>query len=281
LDRIAGEVHTTKLWRWPGFLVGAAAIFIGVAGLILHLDSHCFRVQTLDSLVYTAPFAAPLAYTGLELLLLMNRMVAADNLDWPRWVIFLALGGFVGNFIFSLADHAQNGFFHWTEWIAVAASAFAVGFLLIPIVIFVNRAYVALCIWVMVVQAGVGMLGFYFHLMANLYGPTAGPIRQLHLRRPSPRAAVIPQSRPARVYRFVDPARAPDLNQNRTLAVQFRTTGGGAHCQSSRRQPRPLTVDQPNACLVNQRENSPLVAHEMLFPTWQSGKTACLCKRGG
>ena len=45
-------------------------------------------------------------------------------------MLLMALGGFVGNFIFSLTDHAQNGFFHWTEWIPVVSSAFAVGFLL-------------------------------------------------------------------------------------------------------------------------------------------------------
>jgi hypothetical protein len=161
-----------SFWRWLGFLVGGAAVVLGVAGLILHLDSHFFREHTLDSLVYTAPFAAPLAYTGLGLLLIMNRMVAAESAEWPRWVIFLALGGFVGNFIFSLADHAQNGFFHWTEWIPVAASAFAIGFLLIPVFVVVQRKYVIVCALVMVVQVGVGLLGFYLHTRANLHGPS-------------------------------------------------------------------------------------------------------------
>jgi hypothetical protein len=37
---------------------------VGVAGLIWHLDSRLFYENTLESLVYTAPFAVPLAYTG-------------------------------------------------------------------------------------------------------------------------------------------------------------------------------------------------------------------------
>jgi hypothetical protein len=86
-------------------------------------------------------------------------------------VLLLALGGFVGNFIFSLADHAQNGFFHETEWIPVAASAFAIGFLLLPFAVRVNRSYVAVCVAVMLAQAAVGLLGFYFHTAANLRGP--------------------------------------------------------------------------------------------------------------
>ncbi len=162
-------------WVWQrrlGLLVGWGAVALGIAGLILHLQSHFFREQTLDSLVYTAPFAAPLAYTGLGLLLIMNRMVPDDSPDWPRWVVFLALGGFVGNFIFSLADHAQNGFFHWTEWIPVASSAFAVGFLLAPFAVPCPRSFVTTGGVVMAIQVPVGLLGFYFHTWANLHGPS-------------------------------------------------------------------------------------------------------------
>jgi hypothetical protein len=82
----------------------------------------------------------------------------------------MALGGFVGNFIFSLTDHAQNGFFHWTEWIPVVSSAFAVGFLVTPFLTPVGRRFLWLCALVLVVQAGVGLLGFYLHTAANLRG---------------------------------------------------------------------------------------------------------------
>ena len=56
-----------------------------VAGLLWHLEGRFFRELTLESLVYTAPFAAPLAYTGLGLLLIMNRMVDPESPEWPRW----------------------------------------------------------------------------------------------------------------------------------------------------------------------------------------------------
>jgi hypothetical protein len=90
----------------------------------------------------------------------MNRMVDAESADWPYWVLFLALGGFVGNFVFSLTDHAQNGYFYPSEWVPVASSAFAVGFLLVPFLVRVNRSYLAVCAGVMLVQAAVGLLGF-------------------------------------------------------------------------------------------------------------------------
>src|ERR1051325_162466 len=103
-------------WRTIGHIVGGAAVLIGMTGVILHLQSHFFYERTLRSLTYSAPFAAPLAYTGLGLLLIMNRMVAPESAEWPRWILFLALGGFIGNFVFSLTDHAQNGFFNPIEW---------------------------------------------------------------------------------------------------------------------------------------------------------------------
>jgi hypothetical protein len=169
---IALWLGAARVWRWLGYAVGWGSVAVGVAGLIWHLSGRFFYENTLQSLVYTAPFAAPLSYTGIGLLLILNRMVEVESVEWPMSVLLLALGGFVGNFIFSLADHAQNGFYHSTEWIPVAASAFGVGFLLVPLMVRVNRAYLGICAIVLVLQAGVGLLGFWYHNEANLHGPS-------------------------------------------------------------------------------------------------------------
>ncbi len=160
------------VWRDLGYLVGWLAVGVGLVGVVLHLDSRFFHERTMESLVYAAPFAAPLAYTGLGLLLVLNRMVDADSVEWPHWVLLMALGGFLGNFVFSLTDHAQNGFFHATEWVPVVSSAFAVGFLLAPFLTPVTRKYLWLCAAVLAAQALVGLLGFYLHTAANLRGPS-------------------------------------------------------------------------------------------------------------
>jgi hypothetical protein len=162
----------SAVWRDVGYLVGWAAVAIGLVGTVLHLDSRFFHERTFNSLVYAAPFAAPLAYTGLGLLLIMNRMVDVDSEEWPHWVLLMALGGFFGNFVFSLSDHAQNGFYHSTEWIPVVSSAFAVGFLVAPFATPVGRRFLWLCALILLVQAGVGLLGFYYHTAANLRGPS-------------------------------------------------------------------------------------------------------------
>jgi hypothetical protein len=159
-----------ELWRWIGLPVGALSVLIGVTGMVLHLKSQFFQVWTLASLVYAAPFAAPLAYTGLGSLLLMNRMVSDRDPEWAQWVIFFALGGFAGNFIFSVTDHAQNGFYHRTEWIPVISSAVAVGFLIVPLLMKTDRAFMRLCGGVMLAQTAVGATGFMLHARADWHG---------------------------------------------------------------------------------------------------------------
>ncbi len=161
------------VWRDLGFAIGGAAIVIGCVGVVLHLESQFFVDRTLKSLVYAAPFAAPLAYTGLGLLLLVNRMVEQESIEWAYWVLLMALGGFVGNFVFSVTDHAQNGFYHRTEWIPVCSSALAVGFLLAPFLVSVERRYLRLCVWILLLQAAVGVLGFALHASADLEGPSS------------------------------------------------------------------------------------------------------------
>jgi len=158
-------------WRDVGLLVGWLSILVGLGGVLYHLQSSFFADRTLRSLTYAAPFAAPLAYTGLGFLLLVNRMVASRSTEWARWVILLATGGFFGNFVLCLTDHATNGFFLKTEWIPVISSALATGFLIIPVLMHVGRRYLDLCLLVLAVQALVGIIGFWFHIRMNLFAP--------------------------------------------------------------------------------------------------------------
>ena len=164
--QVAGK---TAAWRILGNATGWTSVVIGVVGLVLHLKSQFFQEWTLASLVYTAPFAAPLAYTGIGLLLILNRSVEPDSREWAEWVVFLALGGFMGNFIFSVTDHAQNGFYRGIEWIPVIASALAVGFLVMPLMVRVREQYFSLCFAMLAGQVIVGSAGFALHLQADLH----------------------------------------------------------------------------------------------------------------
>ncbi|HSM03628.1 MAG TPA: hypothetical protein VK858_03365 [Longimicrobiales bacterium] len=155
-----------------GLLVGWVGIAVGLSGMVWHLESRFFEQWTLQSLVYSAPFAAPLAFTGLGLLLLMNRMVADHAREWAGWVCFLALGGFVGNFALSLADHAQNGFFHAAEWVSVMVSALGVSTLAVLVAFDPGRAFRRFTAGVLGLQAVTGVVGFALHL-GPLFSPSS------------------------------------------------------------------------------------------------------------
>jgi len=162
-----------EVWRDVGHMIGWLSILVGLGGVVLHLDSQFFVERTIRSLTYAAPFAAPLAYAGLGLLLVANRLVDPKTIEWSQWVLLLALGGFLGNFVFSLTDHAVNGFFNPFEWIPVVSSACAIGALLVPFVIDVDPSYLRLCAVVLGGQALVGLAGFGFHLAADFRQPGA------------------------------------------------------------------------------------------------------------
>ncbi len=158
------------LHRQIGILVGAASIAVGIVGMFPHLDSTFFAKQSLANLVYTAPFAAPLGYSGAGFPLLLNRMEPISSASWGFWVIFLAMAGFVGALAVSLGDHAQNGFFERAEWIPVVAAAMAASFLLTAILRPDDPAFWKLCLGLMALQVIVGVLGFGLHARANLAG---------------------------------------------------------------------------------------------------------------
>ncbi len=159
-------------WQhWCRVGIGWISISIGVAGMLFHLNSHFFSDLTLKNLVYTAPFVAPLAFTGIGLLLIMNGMIHDSDLEWAQWVVFLAGCGWCGNFILSVFDHAQNGFFNPSEWLPVFTSAVAVGCLVTLLLVPYQSLFLKFCIIVLGVNFMMGVAGFFFHLMADLQVP--------------------------------------------------------------------------------------------------------------
>jgi len=172
LVALSQRKHHRMIWKILGHIVGWAAIGVGLTGVVLHLQSNFFYERTLRSLTYSAPFAAPLAYTGLGFLLVMNRMVDSESVEWAQWIVLFTIGGFIGNFVFSLADHAGNGFFFRVEWAPVFASAIAIGFLCVPLLMRVSRAFIDLIAAILVLEAGIGLWGFVLHTMGNLEGPS-------------------------------------------------------------------------------------------------------------
>jgi hypothetical protein len=167
--RRRGRGFASGAGRTIGLAVGWGGILVGATGLVLHLDSRFFEDLTLRSLVYSAPFVAPLSFTGLGFLVLLPRMVRPRSPEWARWVLFLALGGFAGNFVLSLTDHAQNGFFYPVEWLPVGAAALAVGYLAALFATRPGPRFRRAGYLVLLFEAMIGVLGFVLHGLPALH----------------------------------------------------------------------------------------------------------------
>jgi hypothetical protein len=158
-----------------GLVIGGLAVAVGLFGMLFHLQSGFFQQQTLRGLVYAAPFVAPLSYVGIGLLLLLNHLESTETLEWSRWVLLLAAGGFTGNLGLSLLDHAKNAFFRRSEWLSVVGAAFGTSFLVCVIARPESLALRRATAWVMGAEAVIGLLGFALHVDADLVlrvGPT-------------------------------------------------------------------------------------------------------------
>lgn len=165
------KVNTEEKLRkdvW-GRIFGALCIVLAVMGIYFHLDSHFFTERTINNLIYSAPFIAPLAYGGLGCLYLINR-IDLPEVKRLRLILLIATLGIVGNFLLSLFDHAQNGFYYAAEWIPVIVSAWSVAVLLPLCFGLMNKLQVQIAYGTLFLQIGVGFLGFFYHLIANLNG---------------------------------------------------------------------------------------------------------------
>jgi hypothetical protein len=87
--------------------------------------------------------------------------------------VVVAFALIVSAFVFSLTDHAMNGFFNAVEWTPVVSSACAIGALPVPFMMDVDRPYLRLCAAALGVQALVGVAGFAFHVASDLRQPGA------------------------------------------------------------------------------------------------------------
>ncbi len=169
---LPGALHVGRpaATRRIDLVVASGAIVVGVLGMVFHLSSAFFVDRTLHSLVYSAPFIAPLAYVGVGLLLLLVRMEKPGSPLIGPWTLFLALGGFVGNLALSLLDHAQNGFFDVVEWVPVAAAAFGCSFFCVAL-LRRERRMLRVCLALCAIEGAVGFAGFVLHLVSDLNKP--------------------------------------------------------------------------------------------------------------
>jgi hypothetical protein len=166
------------------WIVAAAALGTGIAGLILHVGAESLMQPTLHRLVYSAPVIAPLSYAGLGVLLLAAEH-ARDELQRGRWVELLTGLGLFGNFALCLLDHAQNGFWAPIEWLSVAAGALGGLAFVTSAAAREERVNERLFLWiVLALMAGTGVLGAALHLRAVLASTAASLLQRVQYGAP-------------------------------------------------------------------------------------------------
>ncbi len=164
--REPGKLARSAFWimAWIGFSMG-------VAGLYLHLAHAAWHEVSLRSLVYAAPIAAPLSYSGVALIALTadGFFDCLKSVSRRQCLLLLVGAGFSGNLALTTLDHARNGFFRPEEWFSVAAAAFGAVVLLWagasdkPS----TREEYFTILAALVLQIFTGLIGFVFHLYAD------------------------------------------------------------------------------------------------------------------
>lgn len=61
----------------------------------------------------------------------------------------------------------------------VVSSAFAVSFMLVPFLVRVSRPFLLLCSLILILQALVGVLGFFLHAAADFEGPSPSAFQNI------------------------------------------------------------------------------------------------------
>ena len=167
MERRSGTI--LAIW-WDG-----RAILIGLTGVIAAprqpRSSMSARIQ---SLTYSAPFVAPLAYTrpGISAGDEPHGRLAVER-SGRQWVLLFTLGGFVGNFVLTLSDHAANGFFYRTG-VGGGGGERACGWFSGDAVTDCrcHAGSSSLCAGVLVAGMRSGGWGFLLHAERNLHGPS-------------------------------------------------------------------------------------------------------------
>ncbi len=98
-----------------------ASVVLGSIGTWFHYMSQEVWGATLERFIFSAPVLAPLMYVGLGVLGLIYLDVP-DRAIRRRLYWLSAAGGLLANAVILLLDHAQNGFIHWAELLAVTVA---------------------------------------------------------------------------------------------------------------------------------------------------------------
>jgi len=153
------------------YATAGASLVVGLLGLLWHLYGQFFAEPTFASLIYSAPLFGPAVISILGVTLFLY--IRAGSRDVFRPLAAVAAVSCLGLAIMAYQDHAQNGFWIWTEWVPVLAgiySAVVLGFYAYrrPL----SGVERSLVLSVAVLMLLVGVVGTVYHVSAFFSFPT-------------------------------------------------------------------------------------------------------------
>ncbi len=172
---------------WRRALAGVGlwmCIGLGLLGFVLHVEAQVVwrGLLSLKAFVYAAPLVAPLAYAGTSLigLVVLSRRDAFVGWDKRRLLCLLVAAGSAGNAVLAALDHARNAFISPVEWLPIPVSLFAASAFAWAAFRDSDGRIERGTLWAVVaVQIAVGLLGWGYHVIANLSAPTGGLLHRI------------------------------------------------------------------------------------------------------
>ncbi|MFK7989442.1 MAG: hypothetical protein AB8I08_25725 [Sandaracinaceae bacterium] len=161
------------------FTVFVGSIAVGALGTYYHLASGHGLGNSLMRWVYSAPFAAPAAYSGIGLLGLVSMQPRWGGLRREQWVLLCGGLAFLANGVLCVVDHAQNGYAHPAEWLSVVTNLIAgFGLPLAAVRTELGATERKAVFGLALCMVAVGLLGFALHMGANLEVARTQSVRQ-------------------------------------------------------------------------------------------------------
>ncbi|MDR3542126.1 MAG: hypothetical protein P4L69_14325 [Desulfosporosinus sp.] len=171
---IKPELSLTKFFN---ILTNFSGVVIGILGFGFHLQgSSAGNVVSFSGLTSGNPVFAPLAFIALGSIGLLTTLDDHPNsrkyniTQKTRWLLISTALWFLATALVAYFDHAQTGFTNLYTWIPLYMGIFAAMILLFQAYSYPERGLSLLLGTTMFLSFVVGLLGFAFHLSADLAG---------------------------------------------------------------------------------------------------------------
>jgi len=158
---VAKRFFQTSMWL---------GVFVGVTGTFFHVhgNANSSPVSLHRLLIEGSPVAAPIAFAGIASYALVSEHLRGKARD-SKLLALVGLG-FVGAMMAAFLDHARLGFEPSYTLIPIASGALAAISCLYVAYSRANGAEVRVLLYILALNATIGLAGFVLHVLGDLAG---------------------------------------------------------------------------------------------------------------